>query len=77
MAAHIQSIGEAMYDTREMLRTRRFSTHRFGAEDVISQLRQENFTGNITLHMSQGTVSSIVAEDRSRLAIPAANNNCA
>lgn len=60
-------------DKRCMVRTRTFSG--VPPEDVLLALKQERFTGRVTLDLSQGGCSTVQAEDRTNMPHLTGGNN--
>lgn len=65
----------AVREYRAVIRTRTYSNHRYTVDEVIAELREQRFTGRVTIDISQGGVCAIEAQERSPLPYLACNNN--
>lgn len=60
-------------ERRSMIRTRSFQ--KTNIEALFDQLRSERFTGRVTIDVSQGSVCTMSAEDKTALPHLTGNNN--
>ena len=55
-------------EERSMLRVRRINPDDvYELAELLTMLKRERFTGYVRIDFSQGTVGSVVAEDRARI----------